>query len=117
MYLVKLEFDYADEFDVYGFQVLSDKEWQDMQEAIKRTEYPQDFYFGTNEEIIIESAEELLRGIKAFEITESEAEVLKKFFAPPYEGSSTSFGWTGILDSIMERLSDEDYVDITGEEI
>ena len=77
MYLVKYEFDYADEFDVYGFQILSDKEWENIQEAIKRTTYPQEYYFGTNEEIIIDSADELLRGFKATKITDEEVEVFK----------------------------------------
>ena len=116
MYLVKYEFDYADEFDVYGFQILSDKEWENIQEAIKRTTYPQEYYFGTNEEIIIDSADELLRGFKATKITDEEVEVFKKFFGKSYS-DSVSFGWDGPFDAIMESLSEEDYTDITGEQI
>ena len=113
--LLKWKADWADEFDMVGIILLSDKEWNDFMEAVKRIPYPQEFYFGTNEYYVFESPEELLQGINSVtDLTLQDEETLKKFFPPLYEGQRPEFGWNPV-DQVMEALSDEDYQEITGE--
>ena len=91
MILLKFECDYADEFDVYGFEVISEERWQAIQVAIADLKYPcGDFYFGTNEGIIFESAQELRNSFEAIEITEDEVKVLEKCFK---KFNHISYGW------------------------
>jgi len=79
-YLVQYKYDYADEFDTAGFEVVDENELNDINEGIDAVRYPQDYYFGTNEEIVFNSPKEARDGMKIIEITQSEYEVFKKFF-------------------------------------
>jgi hypothetical protein len=81
--LVKAQFDYADEFDCYEFNVFETQEkfdkWvEDVKSNIdnERTE----FYFGTNEYIEIENMEDFHRGIEVQTISEEEYAVFRKYF-------------------------------------
>ena len=112
MYLVKCEADYSDEFDVYGFEVMSKKRWEAIKEAIKRINYPVEFYFGTNEGLMPESPKELLSYFTVVEISKEEVEVLKKFFST-YE--NVYYG-VSIAGNIPDKLSNEDRNELFGEE-
>lgn len=112
--LFKWEKDWADEFDMTGFRVISENIWNAFQTAAKKMEYPQEFYFGTNEEYTFDNINQLMNGIKTIEITDEEAEVIKKCFAPSY-GNSINFGWEPI-EQVLETLSREDYDTLVGEE-
>jgi len=101
--LIKFEKDWADEFDVYGIQVLSDEEWKELQEAIKKIKYPLEMYFGTNEGLIFESAAETLNELKAVEISDDEMAVFKKYFGNEWS-KSIDFGWSPI-DQLFDHAS------------
>ncbi len=108
--LIKFQKDWADEFDVYGFQVLSDKEWAELQEAIDKIKYPLELYFGTNEQLIFESSDETLRELKATFLNLGEYLVFKKHFGTTYS-DSIDFGWNPIdqiLDSYSGQKSDDE---------
>lgn len=78
-FLVKYNGNYADEFDVYFHQVMSEEELTKARDLISKTDW-QDvtFGFGTNEEISVYT-EELMKYLEdPIEITEEEYSILKK---------------------------------------
>jgi hypothetical protein len=82
--LVKFYADYADEFDVKGFFITTQKKWDKHLEEVNtffkdRTE-PVEVYFGTNECIEYDSFEEYKECFTVTPITKEENEVLNKFF-------------------------------------
>jgi len=79
-YLIQYKYDYADEFDVYGFKVVNEKELNDINEIIDNIKYPKEFYFGTNEALVFNNPKEAREGMKIIEIIQSEYDVFKKFF-------------------------------------
>jgi len=113
--LLKWEKDWADEFDMTGFRVLSDKIWGAFQIAVEKMEYPQDMYFGTNEEYVFENASAIMSGIKTLEINDEDIKVLKKLFKPGWNSAAISFGWDPI-EQVLESLSEEDYIKLVGDE-
>jgi len=102
-FLVKCQADYSDEFDVYGFKVMSDEQWIILQENIKKCNYPMEVYFGTNEALIFESPNEIMRSLTAIEMTPEEVEVLKKGFGTSYD-NSINYG-AGIIDNIIDHAA------------
>jgi len=90
-YLVKFCKNYADEFDVYGFQIYTQAEWNRLEEVVEncKTFSFFEWYFGTNEYICFESPKQLLACLKKerVEIFDEEIETLKKFFPEGYFGS------------------------------
>ena len=113
--LIKFQADWADEFDVYGFKVVTDIEWEQIQEAIQKIEYPREYGFGTNEQILFESSDEFMRALKVVDVTDDEVEVLQKCFPKPWKDGDIEFGWIPV-DYVFEDLSDEDFTEITGEQ-
>lgn len=92
MKLLIFKCDYSDEFDVYGFEVVTDETWEKYKETIQNMKYPHEVYFGTNEELIFEDVNDYMRNIKVKDISEAEAEVFGKFFRN--YGKTSSFGFT-----------------------
>ena len=82
-YLVKWEFDYADEFEVYGHMVYDTKEYWEktLSNAKKLIEKHgiQEIYFGTNEYLEFYHPKDL-DNYKIFEITDEEANTIIKYF-------------------------------------
>jgi len=78
--LVKFGSDYADEFQVSGFAVTTSKAWAQHESAARAGKWPQSRYFGTNEGIEWNSAEDYLSCFKVVEITDAEAKFLAKSF-------------------------------------
>lgn len=84
--LVKYNFDYADEFDVYGIVLFDTQEEFDRSLNETREEIESvtskggqwKRYFGTNEAILINSFDEYMEGLTIQEITEEEAEVVRR---------------------------------------
>lgn len=89
-FLLKFEKDWADEFDVYGLRILSDIEWRDFQEAIKRIKYPIELYFGTNEALIFESEKVVLQSLAISELGYEEEITFIKYLC------GRGFGWTPV---------------------
>jgi hypothetical protein len=98
--LLKLQADWADEFNVYGFEVISKKDWMKLQEAIHEIKYPKEVYFGTNEAITLENPDSTLRMFNAKEITPLEAATLYRLF--PQYGGRCEFGWVPDIFGLLE---------------
>jgi hypothetical protein len=83
MKLVKYDSNWADEMDIDGFRVFTDKQWEKYQKDFKKL-FKEDrgytYYVGTNEDIEYNSFDEFMSDLKVSEITDEEATVLKKFF-------------------------------------
>jgi len=92
-YFVKLEKDWADEFDVKSLSVISEKDWKQFQEDINKYDgYPIECYFGTNEALLFESEQDIMHSLSPVEVSESEAELLKKVM------KGKSFGQVDVFD-------------------
>ena len=91
-YLVEFHGDYADEFDVYGFQLFKYDEWETKEkvikelfrtaEALRENQYHDDVevYFGTNEYMGFGSFDAWRGDVKVHKIHSSEAEVISRLF-------------------------------------
>ena len=82
--LVKYSEDYADEFQVSGFCLMEKEEWEQYVKDASEGTWPQCQYFGTNEGIQWDSAEDHLDAFSVVNISDTEAEFLKNIF----DGSS-----------------------------
>jgi hypothetical protein len=83
-YLVKLRKNYADEFDVYGFAVLTEEEWVTFQQQVRDDFSYSEHYFGTNEYLEWDSAEQYLKSLEVKEIDEIAYAVLINLFGQEY---------------------------------
>ena len=109
--LIKFDGNCSDEFDVKGFQLVDDMEAEKIIKAIEALEYPQEFYFGSNDILVFDSAGELLHSLKFEQISSEEAKIIEKNFLE----YNDEFGWTPI-EQIKEVLSEELYIRIWDEE-
>jgi hypothetical protein len=85
--LVKTEFNWGDEFDISGFAVFSESQWDEVMDRVfdlfeSRHGDVYEFWFGTNQAIELSSFQEWREGVSVEEISDEEAAVLKKLF--PY---------------------------------
>ena len=83
MLLVKFEDNYADEFDMSGFQIMTKDTYQEMRDAIVgffKKHSIMEMYFGTNEAMYWESASDMLGAFTSVEITAEEVSVIDKLF-------------------------------------
>lgn len=79
-YLVKYRADYADEFDVHGFTVMSDKGWSFNLNKLMKSDEPYELCFGTNESIEYEKRSDMLKDLTATPISSFEAIAIKNAF-------------------------------------
>lgn len=79
-YLVKFSADYADEFDVYGFCIMTEIEYKEFMNDLKKVDWPSENYFGTNEAIECESYEDYMRSVTVTDISQSEYDTIKRCF-------------------------------------
>lgn len=78
-YLVKYNGNYADEFDVYFHQVVSEGELKELKESIGNTNWGyEEFYFGTNEWLEVNTIDLLEQLNNVIPISDEEYEVLEK---------------------------------------
>lgn len=92
-YLYKYSDNYADEFDVAGFCIMTEKQKKDSLKELRR-EYRNGgkVYIGSNEEIEYNSLKEAMNAINISEITKAEYETIKTLFP------ECQFGELGPLD-------------------
>ena len=96
--LIKFQADYADEFDVYGFWVTTEKEWEKHKDYVAKLEadgnitFPYEAYFGTNEALEFYNMEDYLRNFKVQEITDEQYNALVSLFGPSYSWNESSTG-------------------------
>lgn len=100
-YLVVYNGNYADEFDVYFHQVMSEEELTRTRDLISKTDWQDvEFYFGTNEAISV-FTEELMEYLEdPTEITEEEYNVLSNLGL-----LKISFGGGLNWDSFLEYIT------------
>ena len=78
-YLVKYNGNYADEFDVYFHQVMSEDELKELRESIGKTNWEyEEFYFGTNEWIDVNTIDLLEQLNNVISISDEEYKILEK---------------------------------------
>lgn len=77
MLLLKFDKDWADEFDVKGFAFLSVDQWEYYKKEAKNCEYPIESYFGTNEAIEFDNAEDFISSFEVKPITIMEINMMK----------------------------------------
>lgn len=129
MVLVKFDSNYADEFDVRGFVVMTATEWdrhkvlaekvfvkkanvplsEPDQKYSRRNEQARRVavYFGTNEAIVYANFKEYLSSFEVVELDEYEYATLKKLFTEWQDGPIGS-GTVAMLDAAIEDDEMED---------
>lgn len=95
--LLKLTDDYADEFDVECFCIMSKQEWDQIVEGLKNEKEYFELYFGTNEWLRYNNGQELLNCITVTEIEPSESEVIRRLIGYQYGVAS------GHFDRLLEK--------------
>lgn len=103
--LITESWDYADEFNIGGFTIMPTVEWKELIHKIKLYESSLfsdcEFYFGTNECIIIQSFDEFLEGIDVQNITKQEYDIINELFGESYE--------TTFLERLQEYIYSYEY--------
>lgn len=92
-YLLKYDYNWADEADFRGFQLVDQKGLDAINKGIDEAYYPREHYFGTNEEIIFEDASEVREGIEVIEITHIDYETLKNLFGMGFGSTPDFVSW------------------------
>ena len=130
-YLIKIAADYADEFNVYGMKVLSEKEFEILNNAfseyLKREEKRKErirnketsnyfspwddeysFYFGTNEDLRFDDIEDIRNTYTIKEISEEQYNTLKELNLLSYgETSLVDIFFDGRMEEEMEYLEEK----------
>jgi hypothetical protein len=93
VYLVHYKDDYADEFEISGFQIFEDLALARYLEEAKRclalgTQY---YYFGSNEEVEFTDFEDLMRHFRILEITLHDKSVIDDLFTIYERGEFPEF--------------------------
>lgn len=107
MKLVKYTDDYADEFDIYGFNIFTDEEYEKFIEIINLVESIE-FCFGSNQSIEYETPEDLKSCFIIRKLTEQQYKEIGMCFSLPY-------GYFP-QEQIVDSLSEEDYQKFYGDE-
>lgn len=113
--LVIYDDNYGDEFDLYGFKIMTQEDFDDMIGTAEKviTDNPdREYYFGTNEAMQYSSIREYRNAMKVQEISVEEAKTIAKLF-----GISEIDGkFYGSFGHFFELESDDDDWDYDGEE-
>lgn len=119
--LIKFDNNYADEFDVEGFLVLSQSDWEKHKELAKKVFKQKgdvDVGFGTNEAVNYYSLEGYLDSFKVKEITQEQYQVLWDLFGVHTKEYSYGRGKDKVtvpesfkIESGMLCMIDEDYLE------
>lgn len=93
--LVKSSADYADEFDVYGFSVMPEERFAELDKKAKdffdKATEELECWFGTNEAVTYDCYEDWKRDLTVIPITDKEADILKKLFDGNHFGTTFVF--------------------------
>jgi len=92
MFLLKTNYNWADEMDVEGFCLLRPAEYDYLLREIKAIEYPIDWHIGTNQFIEFDDAEEILKHFDVSVLTKEYAEFVKDKFLKWGEYGETPLG-------------------------
>lgn len=81
--LVTFSDNYADEFDIHGFKIMAESEYEELLETAERAikQSPgEEHYFGTNEYVSYESFSEYKGTLSARKISVEEAQIIARLF-------------------------------------
>ena len=111
MLLIKYDSNYADEFDISGFRVMTEDKWEVIKANAKKafdtrdpidelekqyrpnTQFKElEIYFGTNEFMVYEEYEDWLGDFTTTTLKEREVEMLKKHFGQRFADESGCAG-------------------------
>ena len=95
--------DYADEFDVSGFELVTEKYWTEFETKCKSVTKKFDIYFGTNECLTFKNGQQLLSQINVTIITREEYITISRLI-----GDSFGFGIIDSAESLFEEDEDEE---------
>jgi len=103
--LVSWDTNWADEMDISGWSIMTEKEATEFKEKLKNIKSWFTICVGTNEDIEYASGKDLLDELEFKKITEEEEKIIKKFFGD-------SFGHTDFLRAENdEDWDDDDFYD------
>ena len=98
-YICKYDSNYADEFDLEGFSLFTEKEYKEYFNTIPKLDfYDKDIYFGTNECQNFSNVDELNNDLDWYELTKKEYKSVKNLLGKEY-GTLTP---RNILDNLFE---------------
>lgn len=104
-YVLKYEDNWADEMDIQSFLILNEEDkikyYDKAKENLDKLNKKLIICLGTNEEIIFEKSADFIKTLKIKEISETEANIIKKYIGK-------KFGPSDILWNIQEALRDVD---------
>ena len=83
--LVKFQKDYADEFDVFGYRVMTNTELKEYLDKAEKANYPVEIGFGSNETLDFHDFNDLVDSLEITDISDVYL-VIKNVMG-------TSFGW------------------------
>lgn len=81
--LISIDRDWADEFNVEGFIVMTDSEWEDHKQLAQKLFEEKgsvELYFGTNEFLDYSSYDEYVGAFEVTELSTEQLDVLKSLF-------------------------------------
>ena len=114
MKIVRLHRNWADEFDVIGFSIMTDEEYEAFKEAMDKL--PEDlsneefeFYFGTNEAISWTTKSAMERDIISRDITKDEVDTIKGVLGMHGNEYGLFPVSIDILQDIIEDLKEESH--------
>lgn len=100
--LVSISADYADEFDLNEWMVMTVGEYKNMAEKLNGYENEIEWYFGTNESLSYSDGEDLLSQLSIKKISQEEANVLNDLFDGSFDGGG------GVFEHIFTLEDNED---------
>jgi hypothetical protein len=106
--LVKLDKDYADEFNVCGFSIMEQKQYDEMIKygsKMINEDGELDKCFGTNESMMWDDAGDFKKSFTVKRITDQEAMTLENMFGTGDFGTSTPLL---IHESVMSQWADRE---------
>ena len=105
--LVQFSDNWADEMDIEGFVIITDKQWKDFKTKVKGFKKELCIAFGSNESNDYNNGEDLLTKINVKNITEDEANILKKLFGKSYD-YLVAYGETGFIDQTIDIIEEQE---------
>jgi hypothetical protein len=103
--LVTADVNYADEFDMSAWKVMTVKSLKEIVKALQEHDDEIEWGFGTNEEMWFKNGEDLLSCLTFEKITSEESDILYKLFYGEFDGGSDVFSE---IDQLIDGDGDGD---------
>ena len=112
MKLLIFEWNWADEFDVHGFIIINESDYDGFVKCVGAFEDELTISFGTNEEFDFGSGAEIVESFTVKDITDEQAAQLVNVFGlrlhtftnDKYKGKYYEFGWTPFVQALDMTL-------------